>query len=71
MGMIDYTANTIWINSSYSKEEQCSTLLHEVIHVGYMYHGIEVKGEDESVLAFERFLYSFLKDNHGHPLLPR
>jgi len=71
MGLTDYTTNTIWINSDYSDEEQRSTLLHEVIHVGYAYYGIEVKGRDESVFGFERYLYSFLKDNHGHPLLPR
>ena len=57
----------IFINQSMTKEEQLSSLLHEVLHIIHSITGFDhisgPKDEESLVRLFEPGLFSFMQDN--------
>ncbi len=57
----------IFISQDMTKEEQLSSLLHEVLHIVYNVSGFDhisgPKDEESLVRLFEPGLFSFMKDN--------
>lgn len=57
----------IFISQSMTKEEQLSSLLHEVLHIIYSITGFDhisgPKDEESLVRLFEPGLFSFMQDN--------
>lgn len=72
MGRTDHANGTIWISPFMGKEEQQSTLLHEVMHCLYWNMGVELSTlwsadedefEERMVSVMEPRLLAFLVDN--------
>lgn len=60
-GEIDHIKNTITLRAVNTPDEECATLIHEVLHGIDVMYGISM--EEEFVERLANALYTVLKDN--------
>ena len=66
LAFIDFNRNIIQVNSSYPKETQQLSLLHEIVHGVNYAHSVGMT--EEQVERFSRGFYAMTKDNPNYEI---